>query len=66
MFLNLIDTKKGVHERHIPLLLSKVLMTKSGLGPRCLRVDLYCEVRLGLVVCWGVVMERVLNLFQEQ
>ena len=66
MFLNLIDIKKGAHERHIPLPLSNVLMTKSGLGSRFLRVDLYCEVRLDLVVCWRVVMERVLNLFQEQ
>ena len=39
--------------RHILLPLSKDLMDKSGLEPSFLRVDLCCEVRLDLVVCWG-------------
>ena len=38
--------------RHILLRLSKGLMTKSGLEPSFLRVDLCCELKLGLVVCW--------------
>ena len=39
--------------RHIPLPLSNGLMTRSGLEPRFLRVDLCSEVRLGLATCWG-------------
>ena len=37
--------------RHIPLPLSNGLVTKSGLEPSFLRVDLCCEVRLGFVAC---------------
>ena len=43
----------GVSMRHIPLPLSNGLMTRSGLEPRFLRVNLCSEVRLGLVTCWG-------------
>ena len=39
--------------RHILLPLSKGLITKSGLKPSFLSVNLYCEVRLGLLVCCG-------------
>ena len=39
--------------RDILLPLSKGLITKSGLEPCFLRVNLCCEVRLGLSVCWG-------------
>ena len=39
--------------RHIPLLLLNDLMTRSGSEPNLLRVDLCCEVRLGLVTCGG-------------
>ena len=39
--------------RHIPLPLWNDLITRSGLEPDFLRVDLYCEVRLGLVTCGG-------------
>ena len=39
--------------RHIPLPLSKGLMTRSGLEPSFLSVNLCCEVRLGLLVCRG-------------
>ena len=38
--------------RHIPLPLSNGLMTRSGLEPRFLRVDLCSEVRLGLATYW--------------
>ena len=38
--------------KHILLPLQKSLMTKSGLEPSLFRVDLCCEVNLGLVVCW--------------
>ena len=37
--------------RHILLPLSNGLVTKSGLEPSFLRVDLCCEVRLGFVAC---------------
>ena len=37
---------------HILLSLSKGLMSKSRLVPRFLRVNLCCEVKLGLLVCW--------------
>ena len=37
--------------RHIPLPFSKGLITNSALEPSFQRVDLCCEVRLGLVVC---------------
>ena len=37
--------------RHIPLLFSNGLMTRSVLEPNFLRADLCCEVRLGLVTC---------------
>ena len=39
--------------RHIPLPLSNGLMTTSGFEPNFLRVDLCCEVRLGLVAHGG-------------
>ena len=39
--------------RHIPLPLLNDLMTRSGLDPNFLRVDLCYEVRLGLVTCGG-------------
>ena len=39
--------------RHIPLLLLNSLMNRSGLESNFLRVDLCCEVRLGLVACGG-------------
>ena len=50
--------------RHISLVLSNGLITKSGLEPSFLRVNLCCEMRLGLLVCWGVARESALNLFQ--
>ena len=37
--------------RHIPLTLLNGLMTRSGFKPTFLRVDFFCEVRLGLVAC---------------
>ena len=37
--------------RHIPLTLLNGLMTRSGFKPIFLRVDFFCEVRLGLVAC---------------
>ena len=39
--------------RHIPLPLSNGLMTRSGFEPNFLRVNLCCEVRLGLVARGG-------------
>ena len=39
--------------RHIPLPLPNGLMTRSGLEPRFLRVNLCSEGRLGLVTCCG-------------
>ena len=39
--------------RHIPLPLSNGLITRSGLEPSFLRVDLCCEVKLGLVTYGG-------------
>ena len=39
--------------RHIPLPLSNGLMTKFAFEPNFFRVDLCCEVRLGLAVCGG-------------
>ena len=39
--------------RHIPLPLSNGLITRSGLEPSFLRVDLCCEVRLGLAIRGG-------------
>ena len=42
--------------RHIPLPLSNGLITRSGLQPSFLRMDLCCEVRLGFVIrgeSWG-------------
>ena len=39
--------------RHIPLSLSNGLITRSELEPSFLRVDLCCEVRLGLAMCGG-------------
>ena len=48
--------------RHILLPLSKGLMTKSGLEPSFLSVNLCCEVRLGfwyVVVGWGEGLEYV-------
>ena len=39
--------------RHIPLPLLNSLMTRSAFEPNFLRVDLFCEVRLGLVARWG-------------
>ena len=39
--------------RHIPLPLSNGLITRSGLEPSFLRVDLCCEVRLGLAIHGG-------------
>ena len=39
--------------RHIPLPLLNGLITRSGFEPSFLRMDLYCEVRLGLVTCGG-------------
>ena len=39
--------------RHILLPLLSGLMTRSGLEPNSLRVDLCCEVRLGLVTSGG-------------
>ena len=37
--------------RDIPLPLSNGLMARSGFEPNFFRVDLCCEVRLGLVTC---------------
>ena len=37
--------------RDIPLPLSNGLMARSGFEPNFLRVDLCCEVRLGLATC---------------
>ena len=39
--------------RHIPLPFSNGLTTRSGLEASFLRVYLYYEVRLGLVICRG-------------
>ena len=39
--------------RHIPLPLSNGLITRSGLEPSFLRVDLCCEVRFGLAIRGG-------------
>ena len=36
---------------HIPISSSNGLITRSGLEPSFLRVDLCCEVRLGLAIC---------------
>ena len=44
---------KEVSMRHIPLPLSNGLMTTSGFEPNFWRVDLCCEVRLGLVAHGG-------------
>ena len=52
--------------RHVPLLLSNGLMTRSGLEPRFLMVDLCSEVRLGLVDLLGKVREMVFAPFKEQ
>ena len=48
--------------RHIPLPLSNGLMTRSGFEPNFLRVDLCCEVRLGLVALGGGLGVRFLRL----
>ena len=55
MFLNFTDVKRGVHEAYCTTFvkLFDCLITRSGLKPRFLRVDLCSEVRLGLVTCWG-------------
>ena len=39
--------------RHIPTPWSNGLMARSGFEPNFLRVDLCCEVILGLVTCGG-------------
>ena len=39
--------------RHVPLHLSTGLISRSGLKPRFLRMDLYPEVKLVFVTCWG-------------
>ena len=44
--------------RHIPLPLLNCLMTKSGFKPNFFRVNLCCEVRLGLVAQGGVLGKR--------
>ena len=52
MFLTFTDVK-GVSMRHIPLPLLNGLMTRFGFEPNFLRVDLCCEVRLGLFTYGG-------------
>ena len=47
MFLNFADVK-GVHEAY-PTPFVECLMTRSAFESNFLRVDLLCEVRLGLV-----------------
>ena len=37
--------------RHIPTSWPNGLMTRPGFEPNFLRVDLCCEVRLGIVTC---------------
>ena len=39
--------------RHIPLPFSNGLITRSGLEPNFVRMDLCCEVRLGLAIHGG-------------
>ena len=39
--------------RHVPLHLSNGLMSRSGLKPRFLRMDLCSEVKLVFVTCLG-------------
>ena len=41
MFFNLTDVKGDVHEVYSLLFVSKGLMTRSGLQPSLLRVDLW-------------------------
>ena len=53
MFLNFPLMYREVSMRHIPLPLSNFLMTRSGLKPNFLRVNLCCEVRLGFVTRGG-------------
>ena len=38
---------------HIPLTLLNRLMTRSRFEPNFLRVDLCCDIRLGLATCGG-------------
>ena len=51
MFLNFTDVKGGVHEACSTSW--NGLMARSGLEPNFMRVDLCCEVRLGLLICVG-------------
>ena len=39
--------------RHVPLHLPNGLMSRLGLKPRFLRMDLCSEVKLVFVTCWG-------------
>ena len=53
MFLNFADVEREVSMRHIPLPLSIGVMTRFAFEPNFLRVDLCCEVRLGLAARGG-------------
>ena len=63
MFLSLSDVKGGVHEAYSNPFVE--WFDDTGLESNILKVDLCCELRLGLVTCRKV-STRVLGLFEEQ